>query len=282
MKIDLCTGAFCSDTEVFGNDHSDIEEIILDSNSKVAMLSYYYDKKYVYFFDSMLKNHYHFLVMNGPVDELHEINVLSKARNETLWLVSYEPSDAPSFYAVYNTLEKIVMPLFCSQPALLQFTFAPMEILKIPARDNLLLVSYLTRPLTRTASSKLPSPLVLLVHGGPWERDRYGFNPLVQWMTNRGYAVLQVNYRGSSGFGKRFMNMGDGEWGIGGMQNDLTDAVQWCIDHGIAQRDKICIFGASYGGYACLSGLSFTPHLYKCGVSIAGVSDLHNLLVFQL
>jgi dipeptidyl aminopeptidase/acylaminoacyl peptidase len=276
LKINLATGAVCSDTEAFGSEKADIEEIVIDNDSKVAMLSYYYDKKTIQFFDSALKSDYDVLVAKGPVENLHEVNVISKVRNETLWLVSYEPSDAPNFYAIYHKHEKIVKPLFCSHPALLEYRFATMEIFTIYARDNVPLVCYLTRPNVNTKECyNKPSPLVQLVHGGPWERDRYGFNPLVQFFANRGYAVLQVNYRGSSGFGKKFMNLGDGQWGVGGMQHDLTDAVKWCIDKGIAKADAICIYGASYGGYACLAGLAFTPNLYRCGVSIAGVSNCY-------
>lgn len=280
VKINLSTGVLCSDSDVFENDEADIEDVVIGENSEVIMVTYCYDKKIIQLLDPSLERHYRFLVDKGPVGDIHEINILSKARNETLWLISYEPSDAPNFYAIYNLAEeeKLVTPLFCSQPALLQYPFAPMEMLKIYARDNVPLVSYLTRPHSKNNCNRGLAPLVLLVHGGPWERDRLGFNPLVQWLANRGYAVLQVNYRGSSGFGKRFMNLGDGQWGVGGMQNDLTDAALWCIRHGIAKEDAICIFGASYGGYACLCGLAFTPNLYKCGVSIAGPSDVKSLL----
>mmetsp|Transcript_13849 Transcript_13849/g.26070 ORF Transcript_13849/g.26070 Transcript_13849/m.26070 type:complete len:708 (+) Transcript_13849:234-2357(+) len=279
LKLNIATGAPCSDTNAFGSDKADVEEVVIDNNSDVVMLSYYYDKKIFEFFDATLRNDYDFLVANGPVEHLYEVNVISKVRNESLWLVSYEPSDAPNFYAIYNKQEQTLKPLFCSHPALLDYSFATMEVLNIYARDNVPLVCYLTRPNgVNEISYSAPSPLVLLVHGGPWERDCYGFNPLVQFIANRGYAVLQVNYRGSSGFGKRFINLGDRQWGVGGMQNDLTDAVKWCIENGIAKADAICIYGASYGGYACLAGLAFTPNLYKCGVSIAGPSNVKLLL----
>lgn len=278
LKINLATGTLCSDAVAFDSDKADIEEVVINNDSKVVMLSYYYDKKNIQFFDTALKSDYDFLVAKGPVEHLHEVNVISKVRNETIWLVSYEPSDAPNFYAIYHKQDKVIKPLFCSHPALLDYTFATMEIITIYARDHVPLVCYLTRPNVNPAQCSEPRPLVLLVHGGPWERDRYGFNPLVQFFVNRGYAVLQVNFRGSSGFGKKFMNLGDGQWGVGGMQNDLTDAVKWCIDNGIAKANAICIYGASYGGYACLAGLAFTPDLYACGVSIAGPSNLKLLL----
>jgi pimeloyl-ACP methyl ester carboxylesterase len=120
--------------------------------------------------------------------------------------------------------------------------------------------------------------MVLLVHGGPWARDFWGFNAAAQWLANRGYAVLQVNYRGSSGYGKTFLHKGDKQWGIGDMQHDLSDAVAWAVKSGVALEDKVCIYGGSYGGYACLAGLAFTPDLYCCGVDIVGPSNVKTLL----
>ncbi len=122
-----------------------------------------------------------------------------------------------------------------------------------------------------------PLPLVLDVHGGPWARDSYGFNPEHQWLANRGYAVLGVNYRGSTGFGKKFINAGDHEW-AGKMHKDLLDAVDWAVREHIAQPDKIAIYGGSYGGYATLVGLTFTPDRFACGVDIVGPSNLVTLL----
>lgn len=112
----------------------------------------------------------------------------------------------------------------------------------------------------------------------PWARDFWGFNAAAQWLANRGYAVLQVNYRGSSGYGKSFLHKGDKQWGVGAMQHDLSDAVAWAVDQGIADPQKVCIYGGSYGGYACLAGLAFTPELYACGVDIVGPSNVKTLL----
>eukprot|EP00775_Hariotina_reticulata_P002700 gene2700-3000_t len=121
-------------------------------------------------------------------------------------------------------------------------------------------------------------PMVLYVHGGPWARDSWGTDAVVQWLANRGYAVLQVNYRGSTGYGKRFLIAGDKQWGTGAMQHDLTDAVKWAISTGIADPRKVCIMGASYGGYATLAGLTFTPELYACGVDIVGISEISTFM----
>jgi dipeptidyl aminopeptidase/acylaminoacyl peptidase len=120
-------------------------------------------------------------------------------------------------------------------------------------------------------------PLVLYVHGGPWARDNWGYDPTAQWLANRGYAVLQVNFRASAGFGKKFLHSGDKQWGLT-MQDDLSDAVKWAVHEGIADPKRVAIMGGSYGGYATLAGLAFTPDLYACGVDIVGPSNLRTLL----
>ena len=144
----------------------------------------------------------------------------------------------------------------------------------IKSRDKLDLVSYLTRPIGIKSENL---SLIIVPHGGPQSRDSWGLRPLVQWLANRGYAVLQVNFRGSTGFGKNFVNAGNGEWGKK-MQDDITDAVKWAIKKGIADPKRIAIMGGSYGGYATLAGVTFTPDLYTCGVDIVGPSNLKTLL----
>ena len=133
---------------------------------------------------------------------------------------------------------------------------------------------YLTLP---AGAGRKNLPLVLYVHGGPWVRDAWGYDPTAQWLANRGYACLQVNFRGSTGFGKKFLHLGDLQWG-GTMQDDLTDAVKWAIQQGIADPKRVAIMGGSYGGYATLAGVTFTPDLYACGVDIVGPSNLRTLI----
>jgi dipeptidyl aminopeptidase/acylaminoacyl peptidase len=116
-------------------------------------------------------------------------------------------------------------------------------------------------------------PLVLDVHGGPWHRDEWGYDPEAQWLANRGYACLQVNFRGSTGYGKDFLNAGNREWG-GKMHDDLVDAVRWAVDRGIADPSRLAIYGGSYGGYAALAGATLTPDLFRCAVAIVGPSNL--------
>ena len=203
-----------------------------------------------------------------------EVSIASRTRDEQQWVVAYRRDDGPTEYVLFDKGQGgTTTPLFVSAPKLLDYKFAPMEDVRITARDGLELVGYLTRTDTEKAT-----PLVLLVHGGPWARDFWGFNAQAQWLANRGYAVLQVNYRGSQGYGKTFLHKGDKQWGVGDMQHDLSDAVAWAVKEGIAQEDKVCIMGGSYGGYACLAGMAFTPDLYACGVDIVGPSNIKTLL----
>ncbi len=151
----------------------------------------------------------------------------------------------------------------------------------IPSRDGLALVSYLTVPKSSDPDGdgkpSKPLPLVLYVHGGPWARDDWGYDAEHQWLASRGYAVLSVNYRGSTGFGKSFVNAGNGEWG-GKMHQDLLDAVAWAVKEGVADKDKIAILGGSYGGYSELVGAAMTPDAFTCAVDIVGPSNLVTLL----
>jgi dipeptidyl aminopeptidase/acylaminoacyl peptidase len=161
--------------------------------------------------------------------------------------------------------------LFPARPALDEVPLVPLEPVTVRARDGFDLVCYLSRP--RDAAPGKPLPMVLCVHGGPWARDFWGFQPTHQWLADRGYAALSVNYRGSTGFGKDFVNAANLEW-AGRMHDDLIDAVDWAIGAGIAEETRIGIFGASYGGYATLVGLTFTPEKFACGIDLFGISNL--------
>jgi dipeptidyl aminopeptidase/acylaminoacyl peptidase len=196
-------------------------------------------------------------------------------RADKRWTVSFVTDDGPVAHYVYDRESKKADFLFVNRPELEKYTLAGSEPVIIPSRDGLEMVSYLTLP--RGVEPK-SLPLVLNVHGGPWGRDSWGLDPESQWFANRGYAVLQVNFRASAGFGKKFLNAGNGEWGTGKMQDDLTDAVKWAVAKGYADPKKVCIFGGSYGGYATLAGLVFTPEIYACGVDIVGPSNLKTLM----
>lgn len=210
-----------------------------------------------------------------------EINVVSRTLDDTYWIVEQVDAATGVRYYRYDRRARSAQPWFSNRPELDQYTLSPMRPVAIPARDGLQLVSYLTLPpysdRAGTGRPSTPQPMVLFVHGGPWARDQYGFNSMHQWMANRGYAVLSVNFRGSTGFGKRFVNAGDLQWGRQ-MHDDLIDAVQWAVDNGIADPAQVAIMGASYGGYATLAGLAFTPDTFACGVDIVGPSNLVTLL----
>ena len=203
-----------------------------------------------------------------------EFYLSGRDRADKIWLVTYQVDDGPVAWYAYNRESKKPELLFVNQPDLAKYKLAKMEPVVIKVRDGFKLVSYLTLP-AGSPGKKLP--LVLNVHGGPWGRDGWGYDPEAQWFANRGYATLQVNFRGSTGFGKKFLHAGDKQWGVGTMQHDLTDAVKWAIAKGIADPKKICIYGGSYGGYATLAGLVFTPELYACGVDIVGPSNIKTL-----
>lgn len=201
--------------------------------------------------------------------------IVSRDKADSKWVVSYEAPDAPVSCYVYDRKTGAIRLLFDDRPELGKFILSPMSPILIEARDGLKLVSYLTIPAGRKPE-KLP--LVLYVHGGPTARDEWTYDPVVQLLANRGYAVLQVNFRGSVGFGNAFQRAGDGQMGVGAMQNDLTDAVRWAIREGIADPRRIGITGVSYGGYATLAGLTFTPELYACGAEICGPANIKTLL----
>nr|WP_166177153.1 S9 family peptidase [Altererythrobacter segetis] len=207
-----------------------------------------------------------------------EFGVQSRTDADDKWLVWHDPVTGPTRALLYDRTAGTLEELYVTRPELEGAPLQPMHPLEIPARDGLTLVSYLTLP-PRSEGDRPPSPapMVLLVHGGPWARDGYGFNRMHQLLANRGYAVLSVNFRGSTGFGKGFVNASNLEWGAA-MHDDLIDAVDWCVAQRIAQQDKVAIMGGSYGGYATLVGLTFTPEVFACGVDIVGPSNLETLL----
>jgi len=206
-----------------------------------------------------------------------DFSITSRDDADDTWTVSYVVDDGPVRYYLYDRAAKKATFLFTNRPALERYTLAKMNPVVIPSRDGLDLVSYLTLPAHIPPQEVVDLPMVLLVHGGPWARDSWGYNGLHQWLANRGYAVLSVNFRGSTGFGKDFLNAGNREWAAK-MHNDLIDAVNWAIEEGVADPDRIAIMGGSYGGYATLVGLTFTPEVFAAGVDIVGPSHVGTLL----
>ncbi|UBS34690.1 S9 family peptidase [Altererythrobacter sp. N1] len=210
-----------------------------------------------------------------------EFGVSSRTDDDTKWIVWNDPVSAPSKTYIYDRKAKTLTDFYTTRPELAGAPLQPMRPLEIASRDGLTLVSYLTLPPGSDSNADgvpdAPVPMVLLVHGGPWARDGYGYNSYHQWLANRGYAVLSVNFRGSTGFGKSFIEAGNLQWGRK-MQDDLVDAVAWAVDKGVTSKDKVAIMGGSYGGYATLAGMAFTPTEYACGVDIVGPSNLETLL----
>jgi len=209
------------------------------------------------------------------------LSIASTTRDLSRWIVHEDSTDKPGAYYLYDRASRTVEPMLVTRPDLAQYELAPMHPVVIEARDGLDLVSYVTLPPGSDADGDgrpdAPLPMVLAVHGGPWARDNYGYHPWHQWLANRGYAVLSVNYRGSTGFGKAFTRAAIREF-AGKMHDDLIDGVNWAVGEGIADPEKVSIVGGSYGGYATLIGVSFTPDTFACGVDIVGPSSLATLI----
>ncbi|MGN6330971.1 MAG: S9 family peptidase [Motilibacteraceae bacterium] len=203
-----------------------------------------------------------------------ELGVGRRERTDTLWLVSTAPSDGPLDYHLYDRRTGEVRYLFPHRAELRDYALAPMEAFSFTARDGLTIHGYLTFPV---GVERTDLPAVLLVHGGPWARDFWGYDPEAQWLASRGYLCVQVNFRGSTGYGKDFVNAGDKQWGAA-MQDDLTDAVEHLVSQGVLDRSRVGIYGGSYGGYAALAGAAFTPEVYRCAVDLVGPSNLLTLL----
>lgn len=197
------------------------------------------------------------------------------------WVVSVDPVIEPASVYLFDRTAGTLAKMYTGRPELVGAPLVPMWPVEIPSRDGLTLPSYLTLPAGADANgdgvADRPVPMVLFVHGGPWGRDSYGYNSYHQWLANRGYAVLSVNYRASTGFGKSFITAGNLQWGKK-MHDDLIDSVDWAVAKGVTSPDKVAIMGGSYGGYATLAGLTMTPDKFTCGVDIVGPSNLFTLL----
>ena len=203
-----------------------------------------------------------------------DFSVTSRDDADRTWIVAFVVDDAPVAYYAWDRAAKKATHLFTNRPVLEKFSLSKMKPVSFAARDGLKLEGYLTTPAGAPAGRL---PLVLDVHGGPWGRDTWGLNNEAQWLANRGYAVLQLNFRGSTGYGKKHVNAGDREWG-GKMHDDLIDGVNWAVETGVADPKRVAIYGGSYGGYAALVGASFTPDVFACAVDIVGPSSIATLI----
>jgi dipeptidyl aminopeptidase/acylaminoacyl peptidase len=208
----------------------------------------------------------------------HAFHVQSQTEDDRRWIVMSYTAQQPATWHLLDRDRQTLTEIFAARPELKAYRLAPMHAVETKSRDGLPLVSYLTLPAgVEGDRPPHPLPMVLIVHGGPWARDIFGYRGDHQWLADRGYAVLSVNYRGSTGFGKAFI-AASGKEHARKIHDDLIDMVEWAVGQGVAQRDRIAIFGMSYGGYASFVGATFTPGVFCCAVPVVGISNLQTML----
>ncbi len=257
---------------VFEHPDVDVDQLLYSKKRKlITGAGFYTDKHHYVFFDE------HREEIQNDLEKMlpgYEVVLTSTNRAETKGIVrTYSDRSLGAGY-IYDMESKTLKKIADVSPWLDEEQMAEMKPVSFTSRDGLTLHGYLSLPKAEKAENL---PVLINPHGGPWARDHWGFNPEVQFLTNRGIAVMQVNFRGSTGYGRDFWEKGFKQWGLN-MQNDITDAVNWLIRKGIADPDRVAIYGASYGGYATLAGLTFTPDLYACGIDYVGPSNLFTLL----
>lgn len=261
---DMTTRALADDPR------ADVTSVLLDpATNRPLACAFTYERMDWRPVDDSVKKDLYALSKAGDGD----FRVLSQTLDNGTWVVAYTRDTGSRRFVLYDRKTRTTRELFVERESLAGQPLAAMKPVQIPSRDGMTLVSYLTRPV----GAKGAGPMVLLVHGGPWARDYWGYNSLHQLLANRGYSVLSVNFRGSTGFGKKFLNAGNREWAAK-MHDDLLDAVDWAVKEGVADEKRVAIMGGSYGGYATLVGLTFTPDVFACGVDIVGPSNLVTLL----
>jgi dipeptidyl aminopeptidase/acylaminoacyl peptidase len=267
-RVDLASG---ESTVLASDPEADVSGAVLDLETR--------DPQIV----SVLKDRMTYLVLDPSVADdvaavraLHPGDPSFSGRDEAdrTWLIAFNVDAGSITYFMYDRATKTGRRLFEARPALAGYELAAMEPFSFTARDGLVIHGYATFP---PGLGRAGLPMVLDVHGGPQVRDTWGYNPEAQWLANRGYLCVQVNYRGSTGYGKAFIAAGDREWG-GKMHDDLIDAVDHVVSEGWADRSRVAIYGGSYGGYAALVGAAFTPDVFCCAVDIVGPSNLKTLL----
>ena len=275
VAIDITTG---DRSLLAADDLADADQVLRHPTERhVQAVAFVYDRKRWQVLDPAIAADLDYLatVADG------EVEITSRSLDDLTWLVAYVVDDGPVRYYLYDRARGTADFLFTNRAELEGLPLARMHPAVIPARDGQKLVSYYTLPPGSDSDGDgipdAPLPLVFIPHGGPWARDSWGFNGWHQWLANRGYAVLSVNFRSSTGFGKAFTNAGDYEWG-GKILEDQQDGVQWAIAQGIADPARVAVMGGSFGGYSTLAGLTFYPEVFACGVDIVGPSNLITLL----
>jgi dipeptidyl aminopeptidase/acylaminoacyl peptidase len=268
FKYDIKNGEFMD--KIYEHPGGDVYHLLRsDKKKKILGVAYFLDKRYYFFFDEERKRLQENLQKRLPGVE---VVVYNTSRDEAKLLVRTYSDKTRGAYYFYDTSTDELKKLVEISPWLKEEHMADQEPITYQSRDGLTIHGYLTLP-KGVAKKNLSSPVVVYPHGDPWGRDMWGYEPVVQFLANRGYGVLQINNRGSGGYGRKFWESGFKKWGKE-MQNDITDGVKWLIKKGIADPKRIGIYGAFYGGYATLAGLTFTPDLYACGIDYVGISNL--------
>ena len=262
--IDLQTG---SEKTIASDDFVDVSDVIVHPTTRVLQaVGFTRDRLHWQVLDPSIVDDFAAIKQTRRGD----FGIINRDHQDEVWLVYFMTDSGPTYYYAYDRRSKEARFLFTHRRAAEGLRLPHVEPIEFNARDGLTIHGYLTTPLGVPPKNL---PTVLKVHEGPWYRDKWGCCAEVQWLANRGYAVLQVNFRGSRGYGKKFLNAGNREWG-GKMQDDLIDGVNWVIEQGVADSKRVAIYGASYGGYATLVGLTQTPDVFCCGVDISGPSNL--------
>ena len=270
-KLDLKTGKEIGNP-IFSHPEVDVEQLGYSRLRKVpTAISYTTDKKHLHFLDKLTEDRYAFLEKELPG---YEIVITATNKAEDKFMVRTFSDRSLGAYYLFDQNEKKLQKIADVSPWIDEKDMAPMKPVKYQTRDGLTVHGYLTLPVGKKHKHL---PVIVNPHGGPWVRDHWGYNPEVQLMANEGYAVLQMNYRGSTGYGRKFWEMSFKQWGRT-MQDDITDGVKWLIDEGIADPKRVAIYGGSYGGYATLAGVTFTPDLYACAIDYVGVSNLFTFM----
>jgi dipeptidyl aminopeptidase/acylaminoacyl peptidase len=257
---------------VFEHPEVDVEGVAFSKKRKVlTVISYTTWKQQLQYFDKEMEQLYASLNKRLPN---YEIAIVDHTRDERTFIVrTYSDRSLGAFYLYDSDRDELQM-LAQVSPWLDEQHLAPMTPVTFQSRDGLTIHGYLTLPVGRSDKNL---PVVVNPHGGPWHRDRWMYNPEVQFLANRGYAVFQINFRGSTGYGRKFWEASFKQWGRA-MQDDVTDGVRWLTARGIADNERIAIYGGSYGGYCTLAGVTFTPELYACGIDYVGVSNLFTFM----
>ncbi len=257
---------------IFKHPDVDVKSLHYSPKRKVLTYAVYTTWKDEYqFLDPLTESEYQSILRHLPQGE---VEFAARNQNEDLQVIRRYSDRSWGEYYLYETAASKLTKLSDISPWLKEEAMCDLKPVTYKSRDGLPIHSYLTLPGDRDPQNL---PVVIHPHGGPWTRDNWGFNPEVQFLANRGFAVLQMNFRGSTGFGRRFWELSFKQWGRQ-MQDDITDGVYWLVKQGIANPKKVAIYGASYGGYATLAGMAFTPDLYACGVDYVGISNLFTFL----